>query len=409
MPPRPSGALALVVAFGLAASPTSRAQQAAQTPPPRVIPVEVQKSARHDFRIVTVADGLDHPWCLAWLPTGEMLITERPGRLRVVRGGTLDPNPVAGLPRVYRQRGQGGLMDVLPHPEFAANRLIYLSYAKPLGDGSQGATTVARARFDGRGLVNVQEIFESKAAGPNNNHFAGRMAFDKAGFLYVAVGDRMVTPDLMAAHPAQDLATHMGKLVRLHDDGRVPADNPFVGRPDALPEIWSYGHRNPQGLSVDPASGRIWLTEHGPRGGDELNLVARGANYGWPVVSYGVHYDGKVFTTETSRVGLASPVLAWVPSIGVSGLMVYAGDKFPWWTGSLFAGGLVGERLDRITLDGDRAVSQEVLLASRIGRIRDVRQGPDGFIYLALEEMSQPSAVVRLEPVPNDIAGPRIR
>jgi len=395
----------LTAAVLLAGTPPGQAQQPA-TPPParRVIPAAVQKSARHDFRIVTVAADLSYPWSMAWLPTGEMLIVERPGRLRVVRDGVLDPQPVEGLPRPYRARGQGGYMDVLPHPDFASNRLIYLSYGKPGADGSQGATTVIRGRFDGRRVTDVQEVFESNAWHGNNNHFAGRIAFDRDRYLYLAVGDRMLSPDLLAAHPAQDLSSHMGKIVRLHDDGRVPSDNPFVGRAGARPEIWSYGHRNQQGLAMHPATGEIWLTEHGPRGGDELNLVRRGGNYGWPVVSHGIHYDGKIFTRETMRAGIESAVLFWTPSVGASGLMVYDGDKFPWWKGSVFAGALVGERLDRITLDGHRALSQETLLAGVLGRIRDVRQGPDGFIYLALEDQAQPAMdVVRLEPAANDI------
>ncbi len=395
----------LAAALALAGVSLGQAQQPASPPPPkRVVPTEVQKSARHDFRIVTVAADLSYPWSMAWLPTGEMLIVERPGRLRVVRNGVLEPDPVEGLPLPYRARGQGGYLDVLPHPDYASNRLIYLSYGKPLADGSEGTTSVVRGRFDGTRVTNVEEVFESKASHRNNNHFAGRMAFDRDRYLYVAIGDRQLSPDLLAEHPAQDLSSHMGKIVRLHDDGRVPADNPFVGRADALPEIWSYGHRNQQGLALHAGTGEIWSTEHGPRGGDELNLVRRGANYGWPVVSHGIHYDGKIFTRETMREGIESPVLVWTPSVGLSGLMIYDGDQFPWWKGSVFAGAMVGERLDRITLDGHRALSQETLLAGVLGRIRDVRQGPDGFIYLALEDPAQPAMdVVRLEPVASDI------
>jgi glucose/arabinose dehydrogenase len=298
-------------------------------------------------------------------------------------------------------------MDVLPHPNFASNRLLYLSYGKPNADASQGATTVVRGRLEGHRIVDLREIFEAKAWAGNNNHFAGRITFDRNGYLFIAVGDRMVSPDLMAKHPALDLMTHMGKIIRLHDDGRIPADNPFVGQSGALPEIWSYGHRNQQGLAVDPMTGEIWSNEHGPRGGDELNHIVRGGNYGWPVVSHGIHYDGKIFTTEMYRNGIEPPVFVWIPSIGVSGMMIYSGDKFPWWRGSAFVGGMVGKQLCRVTLAGTKAISQETLLSDVVGRIRDVRQGPDGYIYLALEDTeSVLTEIVRLEPVAGEVALP---
>ena len=366
----------------------------------------VYSSARHDFRVVTVADGLDHPWSMAWLPSGEMLIVERPGRLRVVRGGVLQPEPVAGWPAVYRDEGQGGFMDILPHPDFAGNRWLYLSYGKPNEDGSEGTTAVVRGRWaDGR-VSDVEEVFESNAWGGNNNHFSGRMAFDLDGYLYLTVGDRMLPPNMMANHPALDVTNHMGTIVRLHDDGRVPAGNPFVGRADTLPEIWSYGHRNLQGLATDPLTGDLWSNEHGPRGGDELNLVARGGNYGWPVVSHGINYDGTVYTMEASRPGVESPSFVWVPSIGISGMMIYRGDEFPWWRGSVFVGGMVGQQLGRVTLEGTDALGVETLLQGELGRIRDVREGPDGLIYLALEHAEELTAVVRLEPVASDVMPP---
>ena len=366
----------------------------------------VYSSARHDFRVVTVADGLDHPWSMAWLPSGEMLIVERPGRLRIVRGGVLQPEPVAGWPAVYRSEGQGGFMDILPHPDFAGNRWLYLSYGKPNEDGSEGTTAVVRGRWaDGR-VTDVEEVFESNAWGGNNNHFSGRMAFDLDGYLYLTVGDRMLPPNMMANHPALDVTNHMGTIVRLHDDGRVPAGNPFVGRADTLPEIWSFGHRNLQGLAVDPLTGDLWSNEHGPRGGDELNLVVRGGNYGWPVVSHGINYDGTVYTTEASRPGVESPRFIWVPSIGISGMMVYRGDAFPWWRGSAFVGGMVGQQLGRVTLEGTDALGVETLLQGELGRIRDVREGPDGLIYLALEHAEELTAVVSLEPVASDVMPP---
>lgn len=367
---------------------------------------EVHSSARHDFRVVTVADGLDHPWSMAWLPGGEMLIVERPGRLRVVRDDVLDPEPVAGWPTVYRDQGQGGFMDILPHPGFDENRWLYLSYGKPNEDGSEGTTTVVRGRWSDGRVTDVEEIFEANAWHGNNNHFSGRMAFGLDGALYLTVGDRMFEPDLMADHPALDLTNHMGTVVRLRDDGRVPADNPFVGRGDALPEIWSYGHRNLQGLAVDPSTGDVWSNEHGPRGGDELNLISGGRNYGWPVVSRGINYDGTVYTTDASGDGVESPRFVWTPSIGASGMMIYRGDAFPWWRGSAFVGGMVGEQLARVTLEGTDALGVETLLEGELGRIRDVREGPDGLVYLALEHAENLTPVVRLEPVASDVMPP---
>lgn len=367
---------------------------------------EVHESARHNFRVVTVADGLVNPWSIAWLPNGDMLVTEREGRLRIVREGRLLPEPVAGVPDV-RARGQGGLLEVCPHPDFATNQLLYLSFAKPNEDASLATTAVARGRFDGGRLVDVEEIFVADAWAAGNAHFAGRLAFDPDGYLYLSVGDRGASANLMADHPAQSLEQHQGKILRLHDDGQLPADNPFVGRADAKPEIWSYGQRNPQGLAVHPLTGEVWENEHGPRGGDEVNLIRSGANYGWPVVSHGINYDGSVYSGETHRQGIESPVWAWVPSIATSGMLFYTGDQFPWWRGSLFVGGLVGERLARLTLEGDRVVSTEMLLPGAVGRVRDVRQGPDGLIYLAIDgRRGPPTAIVRLEPVSGEVAPP---
>lgn len=359
----------------------------------------VLRSAHHPYRVVKVADGLINPWSIAFLPGGDLLVTERPGRLRIVRNGTLLPTPVAGLPRI-RTGGQGGLMDVVPHPNFASNRLVYVSYAKPNPDSSQGTTAVLRARFENDRLNDVQEIFEAVAWTTGRGHHGCRLAFDRNGYLFITVGDRQVAPTGdQKAHPAQDLSTHHGKILRLHDDGRVPADNPFVGQAGAKPEIWSYGHRNMQGLLVHPETNEVWATEHGPQGGDELNLIGKGDNYGWPVIGFGVNYrTGATLHLGTHAEGMDQPVHVWVPSIGVSGLMIYTGDKFPGWRGSVFAGGLVGEQLVRLTLQGNRVTNVETLV-QRQGRIRDVRQGPDGFVYLAIESrQGEPTAIVRLEP-----------
>ena len=359
---------------------------------------EVQRSAYHDFRVVTMADGLEVPWSLAWLPDGDMLVTERPGRLRIVRDGTLLPDPVPGVPEVFA-RGQGGLFDVLPHPDFTRNRLLYLSYARPNDGGS--TTTVVRGRFENDRFAAVENVFESQSQG--RGHYGGRLAWDGDGYLFVSVGDRMArTSGDLSAHPAQDLSNHHGVTVRLHDDGRVPDDNPFAGQDGALPAIWSYGHRNPQGLLVHPETGALWANEHGPQGGDELNLILPGLNYGWPVVGYGVNYgSGTAIHAGTRGEGMESPAHFWVPSIATSGLMVYTGDRFPLWKGSFFVGGMAGRQLARLTPSVDRPgrIEQEETLAHGIGRVRDVRQGPDGYIYLAVEQRGRPGRVVRLEPV----------
>lgn len=369
------------------------------SPLPAAAQGKVYKSAEHDYRVVTVVDGLVNPWSIAFLPGGDMLVTERPGRLRIVRNGRLLDAPVAGVPEVAA-RGQGGLLDVVLHPNFASNRLVYLTYSKPAGDSGLSTTAIARGRLENDRLTGVADIFVATTRG-TIGHFGSRLAFDRQGYLFVRVGDRMVPPaGNLEAHPAQDLANHHGKTLRLHDDGRVPSDNPFVGREGALPEIWSYGHRNMQGLVVHPETGDVWETEHGPQGGDELNLIRKGANYGWPVIGFGVNYrTGAAIHAGTAREGMEQPVQVWVPSIGVSGLMYYTGDKFPGWKGNLFAGGLSGERVTRFTLDGQKAEMAEQLVRG-IGRVRDVRKGPDGYIYLAIENREgKPTPVVRLEPV----------
>ncbi|MBR9989720.1 MAG: PQQ-dependent sugar dehydrogenase [Gemmatimonadetes bacterium] len=357
----------------------------------------VMPSVHHDYRVVTVAEGLEHPWGIASLPGGDMLVTERPGRLRIIRNGSLLLDAVPGVPAVLAQ-GQGGLLDVVPHPDFESNRLIYLSFSKPI-EGGEGATTaVVRGRFENDRLTNVEEIFEAVSRG--RGHYGSRIAFDGSGHVFITVGDRQApsTGDL-SAHPAQDLSNHHGTTIRLHDDGRVPADNPFVGRAGALPEIWSYGHRNAQGLAVHPVTGDVWSNEHGPQGGDEVNLVKAGLNYGWPVVGYGVNYrSGTAIHEGTHRDDMEAPVHVWVPSIAASGMMIYTGTRFPGWQGDMFVGGLAGEQLARLELDGTRIVNEETLVRG-MGRIRDVRQGLDGYIYLAIDHRGgEPTAIVRLEP-----------
>lgn len=344
-------------------------------------------SEHHTFRVVTVVDGLEHPWGMAFLPDGSILVTERPGRLRLVRNGALEPEPIAGVPEVWA-RGQGGLLDVALHPDFERNRLVYLSYSKP---GPNGATTaVARGRLvDGR-LEDVEDIFVADAWTNRGQHFGSRLVFDGKGHLFISVGDRGVMQE------AQNPSNHQGTIIRLHDDGRVPADNPFVGREGFRPEIYAYGIRSPQGLALHPERGELWETEHGPRGGDEINLILPGRNYGWPTITYGINYNGEKISDHTHMEGMEQPLHYWVPSIATSGLAFYTGDKFPGWKGDAFVGGLAGQQLVRLRFDGTRRVAIEVLLTELKRRIRDVRNGPDGYIYLLVDEPSAP--MLRLEP-----------
>ena len=356
------------------------------------------RSALHDYRVVTVAEGLVQPWSMAFVPGGDVLITERPGRLRIVRGGKLLPTPVAGVPEVAYEN-QGGLLEVALHPNFAANRFVYLTYAKKRPDGTGNTTALVRARFEKDALTGVTQLFESVSTG--RGHFGGKIAFDGKGHLFLTLGDRQVPPEgNLEKHPAQDLSNHHGKVVRLNEDGTVPADNPFVGKAPAQSEIWSYGHRNVQGIAIDPATGNVWTNEHGPQGGDELNLERAGKNYGWPVIGFGVNYTtGKAIHSGTHKEGMEQPLHIWVPSIGISGAMFYTGDRFPQWKGQLFIAGMAGEQLGRVTIAGEKVLSRETILPG-IGRIRDIRQGLDGFIYLATEDRDgKPTSVVRLEPV----------
>lgn len=366
----------------------------------QIDPNRVYQAQDHSFRLTTVAEGLVNPWSIAFLPDGDMLVTERPGRLRIVRDGRLLPDPVTGVPAV-RHGGQGGLQEVLPHPDFAQNRLLYLSFAK--GPEARGTTAIVRGRLENDRLTGVEEIFEADAWSETRGHYGARMAFDADGHLFVSVGDRQApTQGDLERHPAQQPSNHQGTILRLNDDGTVPDDNPFVGRAGFLPEIWSFGHRNPQGLIVHPDTGDVWDTEHGPQGGDELNVVLPGRNYGWPVIGFGVNYrSGLPIHASLAREGMEQPVVFWVPSIATSGLMVYTGDKFPQWRGNLFAGGMSAQhqRLSRIVVDGRHVATREALLVGEL-RIRDVRQGPDGYIYLAVDNrVGLPTPIVRMEPV----------
>jgi len=354
---------------------------------PPIDPQEEVPSQRHAFRVVTVVEGLEHPWGMAFLPGGDILVTERPGRLRLIRDGALDPAPIGGLPEVS-DGGQGGLMDVALHPGFAENGLVYLSYSKGGRDGR--TTAVVRGRLEQGRLTGVQEIFEADAWNGNGVHFGSRLVFDGKGHLFISVGERG------EMQQAQNPDNHQGTIIRLRDDGSVPADNPFVGRQGYRPEIWAYGVRNPQGLVLHPGTGELWEVEHGPRGGDEINVILPGHNYGWPVITYGIDYDGTVISDLKEKEGMDQPLHYWVPSIATSGLTIYDGDRFPDWRGDAFVGGLAGLHLARVAFDGHRVVETEKLLEGLGHRIRDVRTGPDGLIYVLVDASRAP--LLRLEP-----------
>jgi aldose sugar dehydrogenase len=344
------------------------------------------------YRLETVAAGLDHPWSLAWLPDGRMLVTERPGRLRLVSsGGALSP-PIAGAP-VVRAQDTGGLLDVVLDPDFAANHLIYLTYLEPQGSGAGIAVARGRLRDDpaAPALDELTVIFRAAPLVDNGLNVGSRLAFGPDGLLYVTLGDRMTTRE-----QAQDLASDLGKVVRIAPDGSIPADNPFAGQPGARPEIFSLGHRNPEGLAFDPAAGVLWEHENGAKGGDEVNVIRPGINYGWPRITYGADYTGEPIGEGTQKPGMAQPVYYWDPSIAPSGLAIYSGDLFPGWKGDLLVGALKGRRLVRLQMRDGRVVAEEVLLTELGERIRDVRQGPDGAVYVLTDNTA--GRILKLTP-----------
>ncbi len=350
---------------------------------------EIVESEKTSFRYEILTQGLSHPWSLAFLPDGRMLVTERGGNLRTIDAtGRLDPVPISGLPPI-RQHGQGGLLDVVLHPDFQSNRLVYFSFAEKGREGY--GTAVARGRLEDHRLSGVEVIFRIAMKTGTRQHFGSRLVFDRDGYLFITLGDRGERPR------AQDLGDHAGSLIRLHDDGRVPQDNPFVKRWRVKSEIYSYGHRNMQGAALNPWSGRIWTHEHGPQGGDEINIPQAGKNYGWPVITYGANYvTGTTIGEGTHKEGMQQPVYYWVPSIAPSGMAFYDGDRFKDWQGDLFVGSLKFRLLVRLELEGDKIVHEERLLTDKLGRIRDVRQGPDGLIYLLTDEEN--GKLVRLSP-----------
>jgi len=342
------------------------------------------------LRLERVVGPLEHPWGLAFLPGGGMLVTERPGRLRLIdETGRLDPEPIAGVPEVWA-RGQGGLLDVALAPDFAASRLVYLSYAAPVGRGA--ATRVARGRLDGHRLADLEVLLTADPPGGTGRHFGSRLVFGRDGKLYVSTGDR---GEMERAQKLDDLA---GTILRIEPDGRIPADNPFVGRPGVRPEIWAYGIRNAQGLATNPWSGELWEHEHGPRGGDEINVIEKGANYGWPLVTHGIDYTGLPIGRGKTMPGVVDPIWVWTPSIAPSGMAFYDSDRIPGWRGSLLVGALAAQMLVRLELDGRKVIKEHRLLQYEIGRIRDVRVGPDGLVYLLTDAAD--GALWRIGPAP---------
>ncbi|PKO74329.1 MAG: glucose dehydrogenase [Betaproteobacteria bacterium HGW-Betaproteobacteria-15] len=325
------------------------------------------------IQLKPLVENLKEPWSMAFLPDGRLLVTEKSGKLRMVENGKLLPQAINGVPAVV-DRGQGGLLDIALHPRYAENGWVYLSYSAK-GEGGSG-TEVMRAKLKGMQLTDSEVIFRQAPKISSNKHFGSRLVFDREGFLYITLGDRG------EMERAQDLAQHIGKVIRLHDDGRVPQDNPFAAKSDALPEIYSYGHRNVQGATLNPSTGKVWTHEHGPQGGDEINIVQAGINFGWPVITYGVNYfTGTKIGEGTKKPGMAQPLYKWVPSIAPSGMAFYTGDAYPGWKNHLFVGSLKFQTLVKLTLDGDKVVKEERLFEN-LGRVRDIRQGPDGLLYL---------------------------
>jgi aldose sugar dehydrogenase len=340
------------------------------------------------IKVQTFANGLEHPWGLAFLPDGRMLVTERPGRLRIVGTDGKLSEPLKGVPKVFAE-GQGGLLDVRLDPKFGDNNLVYLSYAEPGDDGKAG-TAVARGKLGGDSLENVQVIFRQYPKVDGGNHFGSRLVFSPDGKLFVTLGERFTFG------PAQDLSTHLGKIVRINPDGSVPPDNPFVAQEGALPEIWSYGHRNSQGAAIHPKTGKLWETEFGPLGGDELNIPLAGKNYGWPVVSWGKNYDGTDIPDPPTHPDFADAIAHWTPVISPSGITFYTGEAIPGWTGNLLIAGLSSEAIVRLTLDGETVVEEERIPMG--ARIRDVVQGPDGAVYALTDEGAGKILRLSLEP-----------
>lgn len=350
----------------------------------------VERTQKAEIRVSTVASGLEHPWGLGFLPDGSFLVTERPGRLRHVAANGEVSKPFDGVPEVVA-RGQAGLLDIALDPGFADNRVIYLAYVEPREGGSGIAVLRAVADVAGHALSQLEVIFRQKEPASGSANFGVRLVPAEEQQLFITIGDRFGTRD-----KAQDLDSHLGKVLRINTDGSIPIDNPFVGQENALPEIWSLGHRNAQGAALHPLTGALWISEHGARGGDEINIVGKGLNYGWPIITYGVDYSGAPVGIGTAREGLEQPIYYWVPSIAPSGLAFHAGGRIAPWRESVFVGALAGQALVRLEVDGETVTHEERLLAGLGERIRDVRTGPDGYLYLLTD--SDDGRILRIGP-----------
>ncbi|SFO72278.1 Glucose/arabinose dehydrogenase, beta-propeller fold [Algoriphagus ornithinivorans] len=329
------------------------------------------------INVDTLYSDLESPWGMTWLPDGKMLLTERKGEILIFENDKFTGQKVQGLPKVH-EVNQAGLLDVQAHPNYAQNGWIYISYAKPKG-GNKGATTIMRFKLEGNQAVQQEELIETTPEWEGGRHYGSRIVFDKDNYLFFSNGDRGDTPS-----NAQDLTNSHGKIHRIHDDGRIPSDNPFVNEPNAIKSIWTYGNRNPQGLVYDKANDRVWEAEHGPMGGDELNLIEKGKNYGWPVITYGQNYDGTPITDITEKEGMEQPVTYYVPSIATCGMTIVTSDKYPAWKGDILIGALAKMHINRVDMDGTKALSQEVMLQD-IGRVRQVSESPDGYLYAITE------------------------
>ena len=376
------------------ATPGAAGRGGRATAPPLPAMPATFDTDKYRIRVVQIAGGLANPWSLAFLPDGDILVTERAGRLRIIRKGVLDPQPIAGVPTV-RVTALGGLLEVALHPKFAQNQIVYFTYTKA-NEQNLTTTALARGRFDGTAVRDLKDIFVANDWSKSVTNFGGRIAFDRNGFLFLTVGERQ------EQERAQKGDDHGGKVLRLRDDGTAPPDNPFAGKAGYLPEIYAIGVRSPQGLAFHPETGALWENEHGPLGGDEVNIILPGRNYGWPLVTYGTDYDGTKISDATTRPDLESPFMYWIPSIAISGLSFYEGDKFPEWKGNLFVGSMMQGRtratghIQRVTFTNGHPIQREPILTDLHQRIRDVRPGPDGFLYVLTDE--NPGALLRIEP-----------
>lgn len=345
--------------------------------------------ATHSITTEVLAEGLENPWSMAFLPDGRILIAERPGRLRIWQQGKLLDESISGLPQIW-ENGQGGLLDVVLHPDFENNGWIYLAYATHEGD--KGNTAISRARLQGNQLVDLEELFRGSPLTDLSYHFGCRIVFEDKNTFYFPIGDRG------EMNNAQKLDNNNGKVMRLRDDGSIPEDNPFMGVEGAKPEIWTYGHRNIQGMSLHPLTGELWTHEHGPKGGDEVNIEQKGANYGWPLASFGINYNDEIITNDTSLPGMIDPIHYWVPSIAPCGMAFVTSDKYPNWKNNLLVGALAGQQIQRLVFNNNKVVYTEKLLKG-FARFRDIRQGPDGYIYVLTEG---PGLFFRLIPEKED-------